>query len=109
MDRMIITGNQLGFLLIGSNDGDYKVIMANIMDLAEKAKVESYLDEINLYSVEELKEKYLAVLSNEFLSSKGGAGLGFITTRMKSGELGYSFDPIGGDSLLFCLELTLPR
>lgn len=102
-------GNQLGFLLIGSNDGDYKVIMANIMNAAEKAKVESYLDEINLYSEEELKEKYLAVLSNEFLSSKGGAGLGFITTRMKSGELGYSFDPIGGGSLLFCLELTLPR
>lgn len=102
-------GNQLGFLLIASNDGDYKVIMANIMDAKEKEKVESYLDEINACSETDLKEKYLSVLSNEFLSAKGGAGLGFITTRMKSGGLSYSFNPIGPESLLFCLELTLPR
>lgn len=102
-------GNQLGFLLIASNDVDYKVIMSNMIDVDEREKVENYLDEINRYPESELKEKYLSVLSNEFLSQKGGAGLGFITTRMKSGELGYSFDEIDSKSLVFSLEITLPR
>ena len=102
-------GNQLGFLLIGSVKEDYKVIMANIIDTDEREKVESYLDEINGYPESELKEKYLSVLSNEFLSQKGGAGLGFITTRIKSGKLRYSFNEIGENLMLFSLELTLPR
>lgn len=102
-------GNQLGFLIIGSDDEDYKVIMANIINSDERVKVETYLDEINAYPEDHLREKYLSVLSNEFLSQKGGAGLGFITTRMKSGKLGYSFDEVSENSMLFSLEITLPR
>lgn len=103
------SGNQLGFLLIGSDTDDYKVVMSNIIEAGEREKMEIYLVEINSYTEEELKEQYLSVLSNEFLSQKGGAGLGFITTRIKSGKFRYSFDDVGPDALLFSLELTLPR
>jgi hypothetical protein len=102
-------GNQLGFLLIGSDDDNYKVVMSNIIETGEREKMDAYLSEINSYTEEELKEKYLSVLSNEFLSQKGGAGLGFITTRIKSGKFDYSFVEVGSDALLFSLELTLPR
>lgn len=102
-------GNQLGFLLIGSTSDNYRLIMANIIDSSEREKVENYLEEINEYSEADLKEKYMSVLSNEFLSQKGGAGLGFITTRMKSGALGYKFDELSESTTLFSLEITLPR
>jgi hypothetical protein len=102
-------GKQLGFLLIASSDEDYKIVMANIMGSHERDRVENYLNEINGLSDTEIKEKYISVLSNEFLSQKGGAGLGFITTRMKSGKLGYSFDVLDDVNELFSLVVTLPR
>lgn len=102
-------GNQLGFLLIASDEDDYKVVMSNIIERGERKKMETHLIEVNSYTEEELKEQYLSVLSNEFLSQKGGAGLGFITSRIKSGRFCYSFDEVGPDALLFSLELTLPR
>lgn len=100
---------QLGFLLIGTSDENYKVIMANIVDAVEEPKMGNYIDEINALSDAELKDKYINVLSNEFMSNKGGAGLGFITTRMKSGALGYRFDHLGNEKSLFSLIITLPR
>lgn len=100
---------QLGFLIIASTDKDYKVILSNMIRTSEQEKIEAYLDEINDYAPDVLKEKYLAVLSNEFISSKGGAGLGLITTRMKSGPLGYRFDKLSDELSMFVLEVTLPR
>lgn len=79
-------GVQSGFLILANDDDQYKLILANIIKTADVPGITSYIDTINNYSKEELKEKYTSVLSNEFLSEKGGAGLGLITTRMKSGN-----------------------
>jgi len=101
--------NQLAFLIIGANEDSYKILMANIIEKSEVQKIESYLNELNGYSDEVLKEKYLSVLSNEFISAKGGAGLGLITTRMKSGPLDFDFKDLDKVSSLFILKVTLPR
>lgn len=101
--------HQLAFLIISSNDDEYKLFMANMIPASEREKIGDYLEEINGYAPDVLKEKYLSVLSNEFISAKGGAGLGLITTRMKSGPLGYRFHELGNDLDLFVLEVTLPR
>lgn len=100
---------QLAFLIIGSSDESYKILMANMVENSEVDKIEEYLKELNAYDDVVLKEKYLDVLSNEFMSAKGGAGLGLITTRMKSGPLGYEFTDLENDHSLFVLEVTLPR
>lgn len=101
--------NQLAFLIIAANDASYKILMANMVDQVECKKIASYLDELNDYEEEDLKTRYLETLSNEFISAKGGAGLGLITTRMKSGPLGYQFHDLSDDHALFVLEITLPR
>lgn len=103
------SGDQLGFLIIAGNDDSYHIHMANMVENAEVDKIKNYLDELNSYDDVVLKEKYLAVLSNEFMSAKGGAGLGLITTRMKSGPLGYSFEDLCDEHSLFVLKVTLPR
>jgi len=103
------TGKQLAFLVIAADDDSYKVLMANMVEDVEIGKIETYLDQLNSYEEDVLKEKYLDVLSNEFMSAKGGAGLGLITTRMKSGVLGYEFESLMNGHSLFILEVTLPR
>lgn len=102
-------GDQLGFLIIAGNDDSYHVYMANMVDNSEVDKITHYLDELNSLDDAVLKEKYLAVLSNEFMSAKGGAGLGLITTRMKSGPLAYQFEDLNDGHSLFILKVTLPR
>ncbi|MBL4862614.1 MAG: SiaB family protein kinase [Crocinitomicaceae bacterium] len=102
-------GNQLGFLLIAGSTDNYKLVMSNIISKKDRNKVVSYLDRINGLSKDKLRETYLSILSNEFLSQKGGAGLGFITTKMKSSELGYQFNPLNKYTMLFTFEIILAR
>lgn len=102
-------GEQLAFLVIAANEDSYKIHMANMIQNSAIAKIETYLNELNDYNEFVLKEKYLSVLSNEFMSAKGGAGLGLITTRMKSGPLGFQFSDLNDHQSLFVLEVTLPR
>ncbi len=101
---------QLAYLIVAASDDDYKIIMANITNAEDQNRVESFIDKINSYTEEELKDTYRSVLANEFLSQKGGAGLGFITTRMKSGnQLGAHFMELNESQVLFSLEVVLNR
>jgi hypothetical protein len=102
-------GEQLAFLIIAADEDSYKIYMANMVENSEVGKIQSYLDELNEYDEAVLKDKYLSVLSNEFMSASGGAGLGLITTRMKSGPLGSSFAELNKEQTLFVLEVTLQR
>lgn len=101
---------QLGYLIVARREDQYVVIMANMINPEDQEKVESYLDRINHCNQEELKEAYLTVLNNEFVSDKGGAGLGFITTRMKSQyPLRYSFYQLKNEDILFTFEVLVDR
>ena len=101
---------QLGYLILARGDKDYRIVMANIITQEDQSKVEEYLEKINDYSPQELKETYMSVLTNEFLSDKGGAGLGFITTRMKSDNpLRYSFYALKNDLILFTFDVRVNR
>lgn len=102
-------GEQLAFLVIAANEDSYKIHMANMIENSEVQKITSYLEELNGFEDSVLKERYLSVLSNEFMSAKGGAGLGLITTRMKSGPLGSRFARLNDEHSLFVLEVTLER
>lgn len=103
-------GRQLGYLILGRGKEDYRIVMANLITKEDQEKVEEYLEQINSYSDEELKDNYMSVLTNEFLSEKGGAGLGFITTRMKSkNPLRYSFYALNNDMVLFTFDVRVDR
>lgn len=61
--------------------------------------VEEKINFVNQLSKEELKELYRKVLTNNQISNKGGAGLGFIDMRKKSeSELVYQIEQV--DSIL---------
>lgn len=103
-------GRQLGYLILARGDKDYRIVMANIASVEDQERIEEYLEQINSYSEKELKETYMSVLTNEFLSDKGGAGLGFITTRIKSkNPLRYSFYALKQDMILFTFDVRVDR
>lgn len=100
----------LAFLFLGKNPEIYKIIFGNIIQNSDRELVESYLNKINWLDKESLKELYFGILSKGYLSKKGGAGLGFITMRMKSeNPLVYSIEELDNERSLFTVEVTLRR
>jgi hypothetical protein len=101
---------QLGYLIFAGKKEEYKIIIANIICSSECEKLERYIQEINSKSAGSIKENYVSVLSNEFLSQKCGAGLGFIASRMKSrNPLRYSFQVLNEEKMLFTFCVMLDR
>lgn len=103
-------GVQSGFLVLSNDEKQYKLILANIIKTEDGEAISNYIESINCYSKDELKKSYTSILSNEFLSPKGGAGLGLITTRIKSGNL-LEFDLLNLDESqsLFVLKISIDR
>lgn len=101
---------QIGFLQIAKCDQFYKVIFGNILSANDKEALTHYLNNINEMSEAELKEMYLDVLSMGYLSQKGGAGLGFITMKLKSAnKMKFDIESISDNKFFFCIEVKLER
>ena len=99
-----------GALLVSKSSKNYRVITANLVR-SEHAKVlRSFLEEINPLSRDELNEYYKSQLMNGDLSSKGGAGLGFIDIRRKtSSKLDFHFIEFDRDYTYFLFNVTVSR
>lgn len=76
--------DQISMLIVGAGSDSFKISMGNITGNSEKEKLSSYVVGLNSMDNDEVKSYYLETLNNGLISEKGGAGLGFITMRMKS-------------------------
>ena len=103
-------GKQIGFIVISKEKETYKLNFGNIINKTEKASIISKIDHLNSLPTEDVKILYMKVLTNDLYSEKGGAGLGFITMKMKSNnDLSYSIIPLTEKQSLFSLEIILNR
>ncbi len=86
-----------------------KIITANLIANAAIEKLTKHIEKINSFeNPADLKTYYLEHLETNELSEKGGAGLGFITIGMKSGnKLRTEFEKINEERSLFLLEVTI--
>jgi len=101
---------QQALIIVAFNDKAYRIALGNLTDISEKEKLASYLDRLNSMDEEEVKAFYLETLNNGLISDKGGAGLGFITMRMKSKSLlNYQFVPINDELMLFTISTDVDR
>ncbi len=97
-------------VIIAYNETSFRIVLGNLTNKADISKISSYLDKLNAMADDEVKEYYLQSLNNGIMSEKGGAGLGFITMRMKSKSiLDYRFDTVNSDVILFTIASTLER
>ena len=101
---------QLAFLFLCKNKASYKIVFGNIIQNEDRENLIEYLERINRLENQELKDLYINVLTNGFLSLKGGAGLGFLMMRIKSeNTLNYSIENLDSTKSLFMVEVVLKR
>lgn len=102
-------GAKHNFFILYLTEKEVKIITANLISNSAIEKLNKHVDKINSFSEPaELKTYYLEHLENNELSEKGGAGLGFITIGMKSGNrLGVQFERINDVRSLFMMEVTI--
>lgn len=103
-------GIQEGILVFAKGDGIYKISFGNIIFNESIPAMQKRLEELNALTEDDLKHRYMGVLSEGILSNKGGAGLGFITMRMKAKSgLNFAFHPISEHYSMFTFELVVKR
>ncbi|MDX2174655.1 MAG: SiaB family protein kinase [Bacteroidota bacterium] len=102
-------GAQHNFFILYITDKAVKITTANLISNSSIPKLTTDIERINSFSdPAALKAYYLEHLENNELSEKGGAGLGFITIAMKSGnKLGVEFNEINEKRSLFLLQITI--
>ncbi len=102
-------GEQHNFFILVKNGANLKVISSNLVANSSIPALEKQIDTINSFDDEKaLKAYYLEHLENNTISDKGGAGLGFITIGMKSGnKLKVDFKKINDDFSLFTLTSSV--
>lgn len=100
---------QHNFFILYITNKAVKIKTANLITNTSVKKLSADIDRINSFKeASDLKAYYLEHLENNELSEKGGAGLGFITIAMKSGnKLGVEFNEINEKRSLFLLQITI--
>jgi len=102
-------GAKHNFFILYITDKAVKMIGANLVANSAVQRLTEHISKINSFDdPAELKQYYLEHLENNELSEKGGAGLGFITIGMKSGnKLGTQFEQINDSRSMFLMEVTI--
>ena len=103
------SGAKHNFFILYVTGKSVKMVGANLIANDAIEKLRNHINRINSFNdPTDLKTYYLEHLENNELSDKGGAGLGFITIGMKSGnKLKISYEPVNSDRSMFLLEVTI--
>lgn len=102
-------GHQHNYFILSKNSSKIEIITANIVSNSIIAKLTADIERLNSFTdPAQLKSYYMDHLEKNEISDKGGAGLGFITIAMKSGnKLGFEFAKINDQLSLFFLKSTV--
>jgi hypothetical protein len=102
-------GTQRNFFILTKNNSQVELISANLIHNKSVPILEKQIDTINDFDdPAELKRYYMDHLETNQISEKGGAGLGFITIAMKSGnKLKINFNKIDDNYSIFILNSTV--
>lgn len=102
--------NQASFLIVARDDETYAITFANLVYNINVKEIGERIELINTMDPAKLKEHYMEILTNGMISTKGGAGLGFITVAMKSkNKLNYKFTPIDDEISCFTVDVVVDR
>lgn len=102
-------GAKHNFFILYLSSSYVKIIAANLVSNSNIPKLKEDIARINSFeSPAALKAYYLEHLEKNELSDKGGAGLGFITIGMKSGnKLATRFEEINEKRSMFLMEVSI--
>lgn len=98
------------FTLIRSN-GHFEVVIGNLVPNQEKVYLQDKIVKLNSLDEDEVKYLYSIIMRQTFesFSEKGGAGLGLIDMKKKSGQpLVFDFLPVDNNLSYFRLKVIVP-
>jgi hypothetical protein len=99
-----------GALLVSKTTDYYRVITANVIVSDYVPELREFMETINPMSEDQLNERYKEQLKNASISARGGAGLGFIDIRRKTGNpLEYHFIAHDEAYSFFLLNVVITR
>jgi hypothetical protein len=99
-----------GIFLVAKGTDEYSVTTGNTVDNSKIPDLKKLLEQVNSLDKDELTELYKKQIKEGRLSDKGGAGLGFIDIKRKTGRnLDYHFLPINEETSFFLLTSTISR
>lgn len=99
-----------GIFLVAKSKDDYTVTTGNAVENTKIQDLKKLLEQVNSLDKDELTELYKKQIKEGRLSDKGGAGLGFIDIKRKTGKnLDYHFLPINDEASFFLLTSTIGR
>ena len=99
-----------GILMVSRNQDEYRITTGNLIQNNNIDQVRDHIEYINSLEKEELNELYKKQIKEGRLSNKGGAGLGLIDIKRKTGrKLNYDFLPLSDDNSFFLFTSTIPR
>ncbi len=102
-------GHQHNYFILSKSQTKVEIVTANLVPNTSIERLKNDVERLNSFEdPADLKGYYMEHLEKNEISDKGGAGLGFITIAMKSGnKLGYAFDQISDKLSLFMLKSTV--
>lgn len=100
----------MGIFMVSKADKEYSVTTGNVINTNKISELKKLLEHINSLNKDELTELYKQQIKLGKLSERGGAGLGFIDIKRKTGEkLNYHFLPINETSSFFVFTSKITR
>ena len=98
------------FLAFEMDDDYYYLKTQNLIISKDEEKLKQKIDKVNNMDSQELKAYYRQVLNNEEFSDKGGAGLGFIDMKKRSGEyLSYELSKVNENLKKYTLIVKVKK
>lgn len=108
-------GNDYEFrpiFVLAKDENNITITIGNLIALHERAVLEDKIKKINSLDEDEVKFLYGVIMKQTVVkfSTKGGAGLGLIDMKKKSGnELDFSFQEVDNEVCYFSLKVIVPR
>ncbi|MFH1321982.1 MAG: SiaB family protein kinase [Bacteroidota bacterium] len=100
--------NRSGIFFIRNLGNTFYVTSANLIKNDQVEFLKSKIKQINKLDKDELKALFMDVMTTTELSSKGGAGLGFIEMARKSGQkMEFDFEKVNDKLSSFYLQIKL--
>lgn len=99
-----------GILLVDRKAEAYNVTTGNLINNYQIDELSEFLAKVNNMDHEALDDMYKNQIREGQLSAKGGAGLGFIDIRRKTGHpLDYHFVPVDNRTSFFIITAKISR
>ena len=100
----------MGLVLVAKTKERFQVSTGNIIESAHVEELAMFLGKLNNMDSDDLDDLYKKQMREGIVSPQGGAGLGFIDIRRKTGNhLDYSFVKIDDETSFFIFTSTISR